>query len=339
VTLSGRCRHTARTTRAPRPATLGRMPELSRFTSAQAQRARTVRIAELARRQHGVVSWAQLRAGGFTERAISNARRAGRLIAVHPRVYAVGHKHLDVHGWIWAALLYVGKGAALSHTTAAWLWRLLETVPRVIHVSAPGRVGSVPGVVVHHPRHLHVVTHEGMPVTAVGRTLVDTAGMLGFDFVRKAIANASFRSLLPPGEAVSALKRGRRGSAAVRRALGQMLPELAHTVSPLEDLFVIACDTAGLPAPEMNRYVLGFKVDAIWRDMKIIVELDGGQAHGHSVAVHVDRERDLALRRAGWTVLRYSRQQIESDWPAVVAELRSYLCAPELSRGTSADRK
>ncbi len=278
-----------------------------------------------------MVSWRQLRDLGFSKKAISNAARAGRLIQVHPRVYAVGHGHIDLRGRLVAALLYVGRGAALSHTTGGWLWKVLEAVPTVIHVSAPGDVQSLDAVVVHHPRRFHVVRRDGLPVTAVGRTLVDIAGMLPFDAVRKAIANASFRDLLTPTEAVSALKRGRRGSAAVRLALTQTLPELARTLSPLEDLFVIRCDAAELPPPEMNRTILGFKVDAVWRDRKIAVELDGGQAHGHPAAVHTDRARDLRLRRAGWIILRYSRQQIESDWPMVLAELRSYLLTPELS--------
>ncbi len=227
-----------------------------------------------------------------------------------------------------AALLYVGEGAALSHTTAASWWQLISAVPNVIHVSTPRDVRSLRKVVVHRPRHLYVVTHQGLPATAVGRTLVDTAGMLDLNEVRKMVAQASFLNRLPPVEAVSALKRGRKGSAAVRRALAQQLPELARTLSPLEDYFVIACDAAGLPAPEMNRKVLGYKVDAIWRNHKLAVEIDGGTAHGHPAAVYTDRSRDLRLRQAGWTVLRYSRQQIENEWPLVLAELRSYLLRP-----------
>lgn len=282
-------------------------------------------MAELARRQHGVVSWRQLREIGLAKTAITALIRAGRLLTVHPRVYAVGHRHLDLIGQARAALLYAGDGAGLSHTTATWHWRLLSTPPSVIHVSAPGKVRSLDTVTVHHPRSLQLVTHNGFAVTSVGRTLVDIGGMLSFAVLQKAIANASYRNLLGTTEAVSALKRGRRGSAAVRRALAQQLPELARTLSPLEDLFVIACDRANLPPPEMNRTIVGFKVDASWRDRMLAVELDGGRAHGHPAAVTADRARELALRRAGWTVLRYSRTQIEFEWPMVLAELRSHL--------------
>lgn len=303
------------------------MPELIGKNRPQADRNRSVRLAGLARRQHGVVSVDQLRSLGFSPDSISGEAARGRLIRVHPRVYAVGHSHLDLRGRLFAALLYVGSGAALSHTTAAWWWALISSPPSVIHISAPRDVESLRDVIVHRPRRFHVVTHSGVAVTAVGRTLVDTASMLGFDQVRKMVAQASFLKRLTPPEAVAALRRGRKGSAAIRRALAQQLPELAKTLSPLEDLFVVACDAAGLPAPQMNRMILGFKVDAIWPDHMLAVELDGGDAHGHPVAVHTDRSRDLRLRQAGWIILRYSRQQIENDWPAVLAELRSYLAA------------
>jgi very-short-patch-repair endonuclease len=271
------------------------------------------------------VSVTQLRGVGFTRTAISNAARAGRLVKVHPRVYAVGHSHLDLRGRLIAALLYAGPGAALSHTTAAWVWKVIASAPTVIHVSAPGKVRSLKGVTVHHPRRFYAVTRDGLRVTGLGRTLVDIAGMLPFADVLKAVAKADYQRLLTPREGVSALKRGRRGSAAVRQALAHRLPELARTFSPLEDLFVLACDSSGLSPPKMNRVVLGFKVDAMWAEHRLIVELDGGQAHGTPFAVTTDRARDLRLREAGWTVLRYSREQIEAQWPRVLAELRAHL--------------
>lgn len=314
-----------RTTRAPRPAIVAPVREPFYLAAASARRDTTVRVERLARQQHGAIGWGQLRAEGLSEGAISSWIRTHRLLRVHPRVYALGHRHLDLRGRAHAALLYAGDGSGLSHTTGSWHWDLLSTPPSVIHVSAPGQVRSLERVVVHHPRELHVVKHAGLPVTPVGRTLVDIGGMLPFETLQKAIANASYRNLLPPSEAVSALRRGRRGSAAVRRALAQQLPELARTLSPLEDLFVIACDRSGLPSPEMNRMIIGYKVDAIWRNRMVAVELDGSTTHGHPAAVTSDRARELALRRAGWIVLRYSRTQIESEWPTVLAELRSYL--------------
>jgi predicted transcriptional regulator of viral defense system len=68
------------------------------------------RIAALARRQHGVVSTAQLRAVGVEQRAVSYRVAAGRLHRLHHGVYAVGHPVLTAHGRWMAAVLAGGAG-------------------------------------------------------------------------------------------------------------------------------------------------------------------------------------------------------------------------------------
>ncbi len=77
-------------------------------------------LAELARRQHGAVSFAQLRQLGFGRHAIAHRLDQGRLHRVHRGVYAVGHGRLTLHGRLWAAVLT--DAGALSHRSAASLW-------------------------------------------------------------------------------------------------------------------------------------------------------------------------------------------------------------------------
>lgn len=282
-------------------------------------------MRSLAARQHGVLSRRQMVSAGLSTSAIDRWLASGRLVPIHPRVYALGHEHLDLRGRLLAALFYGGPGAGLSHTTAAWNWALLDTEPCRIHVSAPGDVQSLPNVAVHHPRHLAIVTHRGLRTTPVARTLVDLAGMLHYERLRKALANASFRGHLDSREARAVLRRGRRGSAALRRALDEQLPELAETLSPLEDRFLALCDAAGLPRPLINHTVAGMKVDAYWPHCGLVVELDGRDAHGHPIAVDADRDRDLRLRRAGLTPVRYSGMQVHRYPEAVIADVRRQL--------------
>jgi predicted transcriptional regulator of viral defense system len=90
------------------------------------------------------VSVGQLRRAGVTKFAISRWEKAGRLHQVHPGVYAVGHSALPIFGRLHAALLYAGPDAALSHTTAAWLWKLVDAEPTRIHVTVPGNAPSGP---------------------------------------------------------------------------------------------------------------------------------------------------------------------------------------------------
>ena len=65
-------------------------------------------LAELAARQHGVVTVAQLRESGFGAGAIKYRRRVGRLHLLHPGVYAVGHRPPSPLATAMAAVLAFG---------------------------------------------------------------------------------------------------------------------------------------------------------------------------------------------------------------------------------------
>ena len=165
--------------------------------------------------------------------------------------------------------------------------------------------------------------HRGLPLTTVSRTLLDIAAILPLDALRRAVAEADYRRLLDPDAVQAALGKGRPGSAALRRALGRHLPQLAESLSALEDRFLALCQAAALPLPEANAKVSGLMVDALWREQRLVVELDGHAAHATPAAVERDRQRELILRAAGFEVLRYTWAQITGRPEAVVADLRS----------------
>jgi predicted transcriptional regulator of viral defense system len=83
------------------------------------------RVAEMAARQWGVLSLAELRACGLTDNRVATRVAAGRLHRVHRGVYAVGHAALTMRGRFLAAVKACGDGAVLSHVSAAALWELL----------------------------------------------------------------------------------------------------------------------------------------------------------------------------------------------------------------------
>lgn len=257
--------------------------------------------------------------------AISRWLAAGRLHRVHPRVYALGHPALSLDGRLAAALLYGGDQAAFSHATAAWLWSLADVEPKRIHLVVPGRRRSLPDVRVHHARRVETVERRGLRATTVARTLLDVAAIWSRSELRRAIAEADYRGLLDQGEIRATLGRGRPGSAALREAIARHLPQLAETLSALEERFLELCERARLPLPEVNARVGRMRVDALWRDQRLAVELDGGPAHGGVAAMKRDRERELALRSLGFRVVRYSWEQVTSHPARVVADLRREL--------------
>jgi very-short-patch-repair endonuclease len=103
------------------------------------------------------------------------------------------------------------------------------------------------------------------------------------------------------------------------------MPQLARTLSVLEERFLGLCESAGLPMPEVNARVGRMRVDALWRERRVIVELDGAAAHGSWAAIKRDRERELTLRSSGFLVLRYTWEQVTKRADAVSAELRRVL--------------
>lgn len=271
---------------------------------------RAALVSRVADAQWGAISHLQLRDCGVDKRATSRWVASGRL---HPRyhgVYAVGRAKLSIEGELAAAVLAAGPGAALSHATAAWWWGLIDEEPRVIELSVPVR-RRVRGLRLHRPRHLEVTRHRRLPVTPVIQTLLDlAAATTSVKRVRRALAEAEFHGLVDLDDVRQALGRGRPGSAMLRKALDIHQPELARTRSRLERKFLALCEQAGLPTPEVNVMLCGYEVDALFREQRVVVELDGGQGHHTRAQLHRDHERDLVLRTNGYLVLRYTWQQV-----------------------------
>jgi len=284
-------------------------------------------LNDLAAGQHGVISRAQLRQLGASDTMVARWLEAGRLHRIHRRVYALGHTALSLDGRLIAALLYGGDQAVLSHTTAAWVWQLIDAQPTRIHITIRGRRSSLPGVRVHHSRRVDRATCRDLPVTSVGRTLLDLASMVTPRQLRRALAEADYRGLLQRGELISVLGKDSPGARALRVALDCHLPQLAETFSVLEERFLELCDSAGLPQPEVNIRIGWMLVDAVWRPQKLVAELDGGPAHSGAAAMKRDREREVALRSLGFRVARYTWDQVARTPELVVADLRRLLAA------------
>src|SRR4051812_3199772 len=108
-------------------------------------------LLALARRQHGVVSTAQLAELGLTRDAIANRAATHRLHRVHQGVYAVGRPDLTRHGRWLAAVLACVDGTALSHGPSGLLWEILERGDERPHVTVPTHAGRRrrPGIIVH----------------------------------------------------------------------------------------------------------------------------------------------------------------------------------------------
>jgi very-short-patch-repair endonuclease len=94
------------------------------------------------------------------------------------------------------------------------------------------------------------------------------------------------------------------------------------TKSQLEVMIVEICEDEGITLPEMNAYVAGWKVDAYWPEARFAVELDGYGNHHTPAQLRRDRQKEMALRTAGITPVRYSGDQLKGQRSEVAQELR-----------------
>ena len=274
-------------------------------------------LAALAGAQHGVVSLAQLRALGLSGSAVRSRVAAGRLHRVHRTVYAVGHRVLTARGrWI-AAVLACGADAVLSHRAAAALHDLRRSDRRTVDVTAP-RGRRRDGIDVHRNALAEEdrTEREGIPCTAVARTLLDLAEVLDRAGLERAFDRAEQLRVLDAGalEALLARSPGRHGVRHLRAVLDGFDAERARTRSELERRFLRLCDRAAVPRPRVNHVVvLGaetVEVDFAWPDRRLAVETDGHATHGTRQAFEADRRRDQRLKLAGWETLRFTWRQI-----------------------------
>jgi very-short-patch-repair endonuclease len=141
---------------------------------------------------------------------------------------------------------------------------------------------------------------DGLPVTTVEQTLLDLAAVLTPRELERVVDQAIRNGHRPP----SKQRRGIKGAASLAALNRRNVQGHTVTRSELEERFLKALRAAELPDPELNVYIDGFLVDAVWRDQRVIVELDGERWHDQPGVRRRDRRRDLLLEAAGWRVLR-----------------------------------
>jgi hypothetical protein len=248
--------------------------------------------------------------------------RRGRLHRVHQGVYAVGHLALTRNAHFMAAVLACGEGAALSHFSAAVVWRILEAEGQRIHVTAPSR-RACKGVIVHRaPLDGERVRRLGIAVTTPARTLVDLADVVPRRTLERAFDEAEYLEL---DWRRAAPRHGRSGSGLLTSVLAVHTPGSTRTHSQLEEDFIAFCDERGIPRPEVNVCIEGNLCDFVYREQRVIVETDGSRAHGTTRARDRDPVRDADLQIAGWKVIRIPYKRLLNQPDAVEDQLRRLL--------------
>ena len=273
-----------------------------------------LQVAEVASRQGGVVSVAQLHAAAMGEGAIRNRMLRGQLLRLHRGVYAVGHSQLTPLGWRWAAVLACGGPgrAALSHRSADAVWDLLPS-PAHFDVSTLANARSTPKIRVHRGiRPDDLTTIDRLPLTTVARTLVDLTATLTPHQTERVVHRAEHLRLLDTRSLNAQLARAQgRRTKPLRAAIERLqVKEPDITRTELEERFLALVLNAQLPRPEVNATLGPYEIDFLWRAERLAVETDGAATHLTPTAFEDDRHRDAQLSTMGVRVLRFTWRQV-----------------------------
>ncbi len=293
-------------------------------------------ILELAAEQHGLIAREQALAYGMTPGQIGARVRRGRFDAIARGVYRVPGSVPTWQQGLMAAVLATGAGAAASRRAAAALWRLPGFRPGPIEVTqGRGPSSRNPAQGLHDSRFLpshQVAVVDGIPVTCPERTVLDLCGSVHPLRAERALDNCLAMEATTVGRLGVMLaetgRRGRAGTALLRRLLAVRTADYVPPASELEALLLAVLAAAGLDSPARQEWVGGTRapvgrVDFVYRDRRVVIEADSRRYHSAWLDVQADHRRDLLLTAAGWRVIRVNWHQLVDDPGLFVDALRA----------------
>ncbi len=288
----------------------------------------------LAASQAGVVGRGQLVSLGIPRAYVRGELRARRWRRALPRTYVVFTGPMPFLTRAWAAVLYAGEDAVVSHRSAAFLQGLADREPgRVEIIVRHGhRVPSRPAVQVRQSRRVEERRHPSRtpPQTRLEETVLDlTEQAPSEDQVIDVVLRACQRRLTTAAR-LGQCARGRR-RLRWRRLVGDLLAEVREGVqSALERRYFRNVERAhGLPRGMRNR-AEGSGSSRRYRDVRyrrwhLVVELDGRVAHPDELAERDSFRDNELLAQEDVRTLRYGWRAVTRNSCAVAEQVAAVL--------------
>jgi very-short-patch-repair endonuclease len=290
---------------------------------------------EIARDQLSLINARQLAACGIGKQVRHRRVKAGRLIPILPRVYRAAGTQPHPLERTMAAVLWAGKGAVASHSSAATARGLDRFREAPIHITVAREVKAAHGINVHRVDTLadaDVSTVGCIPVTSAPRMMQELAA------IRHPSTERALDQILREGRVsleelwtwIECPDRwGRRGTRRLRDLLETRTTDRAPTHSEMEDLLKRIVRRHRLPTPRQQWPIAlaarTIHADFAYPDGHIAIECDSYAWHMNRKAFEIDRLRDIELQSLGWIVLRFTWAMLKWRQEYVAGQIRHHL--------------
>jgi very-short-patch-repair endonuclease len=280
----------------------------------------------LARRQGGLVHRRQCRALGLTDRQLHR-------LAVQGCLNPLGHGVLRVAGapatdltTMWHCVL--ATRGVLVAGSAAYLWGMIEQPPGTVQVAIrhDRRVTAPTGCRI---RRVGLAAGDcdrryGLPVTGQVRSALDLIADSGPVEATTFADRAVSQGWLSLPDLERRLQRPLPGNGTLRRVIRTLATGAEAESERRLHRLLHAHGITGWTANHQVRAagVLVARLDVAFVSARIAIEVDGFAYHRDRDRFQRDRTRQNELVNLGWTVLRFTWQDITADPDRVIATVR-----------------
>lgn len=283
-----------------------------------------------AEHQHGVFTTNQAVESGLTRQQVSYRLRTGAWVRVAGDGLVASGTPPTPLVMAWSAHL-TWPAAVVCGPSAAAVYGAPEMPDDVVHVwDARHHRGR--GRIAQHAFDLdptQVVTAHSLHITKPRRSYLDTLRMLPHDSGRDLFAWLVTRRRLTRDDVVQELDRPAPRAWGNRRLLALLEATADGVLSAAERLLVDLLRRADITGWEANVPIHDAGGTVGWADVlfapeRLVIEVDGRRAHGPD-RFQADRTRQNRLVAAGYTVLRFTWEDLTSRQAMVVHQITAML--------------
>jgi very-short-patch-repair endonuclease len=279
-------------------------------------------LAELLRRQDGVLTLAQAKRAGLSQDAINRRVRSGHWRRCARGIYFADDRPFTDAARVRVGVWCYGCDAVASGLAAAWWHGVTKYAPDIVEVTVArnARLRKRAGTRLRRRdlARADIVERKGLRATELALTVIEAA-------VRQRGGAKLMDSALQRHVDLRELWRahlrnkGRHGSPAARNLL-QAAADGAR--SEAERLLVKLLREEGITGWRTNYPVGGYKVDVAFPKQKVAIETDGWAFHSDQEDFQNDRERQNKIALLGWKVLRFTWLDLVEYPRRVIAEIK-----------------